>query len=86
MAGKSKTTARYKRKILKLNSDVTNLENALDLSKKRLEKADTEIVILQEDLADAGRLVDELESKTENVESVGSRQTDSSSTNTEPEV
>ncbi len=60
---KNKTARRQRRKILRLNKEAENFVNRIELLESRLTKSDKEIVILQEDLGDAARLVAELESE-----------------------
>ena len=58
---KNKTARRQRRKILRLNKEAENFVNRIELLETKITKSDKEIVILQEDLGDAARLVAELE-------------------------
>ena len=54
---KIKTVRRQRRKILSLNKIVENFTNKIELLQEKVTKSDNEIVILQEDLAEASELV-----------------------------
>ena len=61
---KDKTSKRYRKKILTQSTEIDTLNSRLSVMNERLEKSDKEIVILQEDLADAARIVEELQDST----------------------
>lgn len=62
---KIKTVRRQRRKILSLSKIVENFTNKIEILQAKVTKSDNEIVILQEDLAEASELVKRYEVESE---------------------
>ena len=60
MSKQNQTAKRHRRKILTLTSSLEGAEKRNEILLERISKSDKEIVILQEDLADAAKTVLEL--------------------------